>query len=414
MLDLFGNGPVPQVAPTPTATSSAISGPQHDVPETVDPLLVEVLSYPRKHDSVTEAEFQTWLKGRLELAGHKPSLMQLGSFSVEVKRPDGKRSTALFSCHTDTVDMPCAAGQRKTMNYDPNFGLITLANDSVGGCLGADDGAGVWIMLKMIEAKVPGTYIFHRAEECGGLSAKANADKEAKFLKHFEISVAFDRPRDNEIITHQGGLKCASDKFSKALCERLNSKGMDYKPSTNGVYTDNKEYRKLIAENVNVGVGYTGQHGRGEDLDYAHLNALLNACTAIDWDALPVDRNPAEADPTSAYKPYFKQPKAKDSKATNSAKWTSGYFEDDGRSPHWPESYYGDYDDYSYAPKANGKKVKRLFEPTNLTGMDVYSIADHMMSDPEDAAAYVIELQRKVARLQADVAFLEGIAGVGG
>ena len=35
-------------------------------------------------------------------------------------------------------------------------------------CLGGDDGTGVWLMTKLIEAGVPGRYIFHRAEEVGG------------------------------------------------------------------------------------------------------------------------------------------------------------------------------------------------------------------------------------------------------
>jgi hypothetical protein len=126
----------------------------------------------------------------------------------------------------------------------------------------------------------------------GGIGSGALAKKEATWLSHYECAVAFDRPRTHEIITHQRGGRCCSDKFADALAKRLNEKGMAYTRSSNGIFTDTANYRSIIPECTNIGVGYEGHHTRSEQLDYAHANALLDAVCKIDWDALPIDRDP--------------------------------------------------------------------------------------------------------------------------
>jgi len=228
---------------------NSISPISHEVPENVDPLLVTILSWPRKHESVTELEFGQWLTVQLGAFAKEdftltggPQRHQLGSLSFTVLRPDKTRSTTLFSCHMDTVDSICMSGARKKLTYDRTFGLIQLDKDSLGMSLGADDGVGLWMMLRMIEAKVPGTYLFHRGEEVGGLSDKANATHEKMWLSQFEAAVAFDRPGDSEIITHQRcRTECASSKFRHALSAQLNLHEMDYQPSDRGMYTDEFE-----------------------------------------------------------------------------------------------------------------------------------------------------------------------------
>lgn len=215
----------------------------------------------------------------------------------------------MFSCHVDTVD---ASGgqivdgkvQQKSVVYDEGFGLISLDKaNKVGTCLGADDGIGIWLMLKMIEAKVPGTYIFHTGEEVGGLGSRDMLAKQREWLEKFEVAIAFDRPRTDEVITHQGGQECASQKCALALCDRLNKHGFFYKPSNRGVFTDTKVYRGVIAECFNIGVGYQSQHGSNEEQDYGHAVQLLDALCKIDFDSLPIDRDPKKPDPAPAY-PY--------------------------------------------------------------------------------------------------------------
>lgn len=298
------------------------SEPLHEIPQEVDPLLVTILSWPRRHNSFSEFAFCKFLREHITQLGGKPLIMSEGCIVATVYPPlkrEGNTdivpspSTTLFSCHVDTIegtdaDQPKPPANadgnndgepkvvRKKLTYDPNFGLIALDKDSIGGSLGADDGAGVWLMLKMIERKVPGTYVFHRGEELGGLGSKAMAEKYVELLQAYECAVAFDRHDTFEVIYHQGGMKCASLKFTEALCAKLNKQGMKYEPSTRGVFTDTKNYRKLIAECVNIAVGYQSQHGRSESLDYSHLAALLEAVCNMDWDSLPIDRDVTEPD----------------------------------------------------------------------------------------------------------------------
>jgi hypothetical protein len=371
-------------------------------------MLVNILSWPRDHDSENEKMFCDWMKRHLSLK-HAVRIHQEGAFSVTIPIPaekGAKPSSTLFSCHVDTAsDRACKTGERKRLAYDPNFGTIFLEKDSPGGCLGADDGAGVWLMLKMIEQNKPGTYLFHRGEERGGISARAIASKEVPWISQFELAVAFDRPRTNEIITHQGSMECASQKFAKALCAELNKHSMEYKPSDRGVYTDTKEYRRLVAECINVGVGYEGQHGRAETQDYAHLCALLTAILAVDWDALPVDRDPTKPDPAPSYAGW--------------KGWTSP-----GR-----QSSFDDLEDYD-VPVGNGTKkggkakkapappapvhtvstAKEIIE--EMDGMTIDDIRYVLEESPDDALLIMIELMRQRNRLVNDVIALETLLGV--
>ena len=284
----------------------------NDLPQqaTVDPLLTTILSWPRRHDSPSEQKFCAWLRSTIKGVGYTPRIAALGCIVVEVgygvDNPtiDG---LTLFSCHVDTIDPALPPVDvlpkmfTKTLAFDPNFGEIILDKGSLGGSLGADDGVGVWIMLKMIEAKVPGSYVFHRGEELHGLGSAAMLKDESQWLSRHDLAVAFDRPGDYEVITHQGGAECASNKFATALCASLKVCGLDYTPSSRGVFTDTKMYRGVIAECTNLGVGYVSQHSTSESLNYNHAFALMEAAKVIAWDSLPADRDPTKPDPVVAY-----------------------------------------------------------------------------------------------------------------
>lgn len=277
-----------------------------DAPKTVDPTLVKILSWKRPYNSKGEIAFMGWLHSEIKAMGAEFRIGPAGNVIVQVLRKDGKKSNVLFSCHTDTVHWQ--DGEAQGITYDPSFGHIFLDknNPNKGNCLGADDGAGVWLMLRMIADKKPGTYVFHRGEEKGGIGANAMLKEQKEWLQDFDLAIAFDRPGIHEVITHQGGVCCASDKFGDALAAALNKNGeFKYEKSIKGVFTDTKIYRGVIAECVNLGVGYYDQHGPDETLDYNHLIDLLDAVLSIDFDALPVDRDPTKAD---VYTPRNWQP----------------------------------------------------------------------------------------------------------
>jgi hypothetical protein len=276
-------------------------------PAIVDPLLAGILAWKRPYNSTGEMNFMSWLHGELNRRKIKFQVGAGGNVVVIVMRPDKKMSTVLFSCHTDTVHSDCLGGHQK-LCYDASLGHIFLDRDDpmAGSCLGADDGAGIWLMLNMLEAKVPGTYVFHRGEEKGGIGSRIMRDKEQAFLEQYEIAIAFDRKGKHDIITHQGGQRCASDKCGLALAARLKeaSAGLfNYTLCTGGTFTDTKVYRDVIAECFNISVGYEDAHSKDESLDYDHLCRLSQALCKIDFDSLPIDRDPkaVEAAPQYGY-----------------------------------------------------------------------------------------------------------------
>ena len=66
--------------------------------------------------------------------------------------------------------------------------------------LGADDKLGCYIMCRMIEKKVPGLYVFHVGEECGGIGSSHLADKRKDLFKDIDYCIAFDRKGYNDFI----------------------------------------------------------------------------------------------------------------------------------------------------------------------------------------------------------------------
>lgn len=339
----------PTPAPAPVAEPIATADPSAKIfaPTEFKPdlnVLFHILSCKREHDSDHEEEFLEWLTRYIdqmqqggvvddwwwtESPKHFP---ELSNIVVVVTDGDGRdTSKTLFSCHVDTCHSSGYGGYasawksayaedygivdralldneddnpRQELNYDENFGHVFLAESSKGGgnVLGADDGVGVWICLELIRAGVPGTYIFHRGEEVGCKGSRHMRENEQDLLSWFDRAVAFDRPNDYEIITHQRGNRGCSDEFAKALAKAFNNAvpTLKMEPSDRGVYTDTAEYFSLIPECTNIGVGYVDQHSDDEYLDVNHAEAIVEAAVKIDWEALPTKRDPKVVE-TKAY-----------------------------------------------------------------------------------------------------------------
>lgn len=211
---------------------------------------------------------------------------------IVVPKPDGSHSSTLFSCHTDTVHWK--PGKQQVL-HDADLGLIYKDD---GEPLGADDGAGVFILLHMVQNAVPGTYVFHTGEERGGIGSALMADTEPGFIKRFERAIAFDRKGTEDVITHQSVGRCCSNLFAEALAAALNKvdASFSYAPSSLGLFTDTANYVDLIGECTNLSCGYEGEHTSGEMLDLGHLKQLAEAACKVDWDALPSARKAGERD----------------------------------------------------------------------------------------------------------------------
>jgi hypothetical protein len=212
---------------------------------------------------------------------------KVGNVIVPVNMENSK---TMFSCHTDTVH------PKPNLNYENRLVVDnTKQHVFTDGKqqLGADDGVGVWFMLNMIERGIPGLYIFHRAEEIGGVGSEYFAKYHEQYILNLGIQrcVAFDRHYCGDVITHQG-TKCASDEFAQALADALNqTKGFIYEPSDAGVFTDSANYTHLIPECTNISVGYWSQHSVKETLDYGFAVELLERVLLTNWEALPTERD---------------------------------------------------------------------------------------------------------------------------
>ena len=230
-----------------------------------------------------------------------------------IKKEDGTFSNTMFSAHLDTVDRGQYSYSSRTWNattrtYDEDknknkddksikhkFDGDFIQTDGKSN-LGADDKAGVVIMLNLMSENVPGLYYFFMGEEVGcigssNLSRKYEELVENKIIPKVNKCISFDRKGYHSVITEQSGGVCASDGFSKELSDRLNKYGFWFKGDDSGVYTDSAEFIDVIEECTNLSVGYFGEHTTSEKQDIEFLELLSVVLTEIDWESLPIERS---------------------------------------------------------------------------------------------------------------------------
>jgi hypothetical protein len=365
----------------------------------MDKLLETILVTQRAHDSVGERAFINWLKGHLFTLGHKAEELAAGNLRVQV----GDANKLMFSCHTDTCHNQADSNGNlpQKLKYDEDFGLLSLAEPKTA-CLGADDGAGVYVLLKMIEAKVQATYIFHRGEERGGIGSRALLAANPDLLKTFSHCIAFDRGGNDEVVVTQGGAICASTKCGTALATALATAGLPHVISHKGSFTDSKVYRELIPECLNVSVGYKYQHSPEEYLDVKHLEALVAVAVKLDWAALPVDRV-AKADP-APLKYDYKSSLPRGKKQVKAANFDDAYdFEGLPRTPQKQLPFHPRYVE-SLAPKLTLRQ--------EVEAMDLQSFQDWLCTEPDEVQQYVLELRLSEAGAKAQVKAIGQLLGL--
>lgn len=246
--------------------------------------ILSMLSYKRPHGSASEAEFIRIYLDKI------PQGVEIDGFGNHIVQIGESRKVA-WSCHVDTVHRE--SGTQK-LYYDGRY--IRLAPSEKGSrCLGADDGAGVWLLLEMIAANVPGLYIFHRGEEKGGLGSQYIAHNTPELLSETDYIIAFDRKGTGSIITHQLSDRCCSEAFADSLANAL--KLPHLRSDDTGTFTDTAYYTDLVSECTNVSVGYENEHRESEYLDLAWLVRLRDAlCKDFAPSLLKASRTPGESE----------------------------------------------------------------------------------------------------------------------
>lgn len=268
--------------------------------------------YTAHHDTVhkttgMQTDFLSINDGCLTRANNKNLI---GDIVVELS--GDKKETETFSEKRFVYDKV----KRKFLNKKVNVEKVkTLPKPN---CLGADCTTGIFIILKMIDAKVPGIYVIFEDEEIGRIGSKATYDEildaeitfsekgkciwetdfndkpQMKELKELapmswwipftEKMISFDRHGTDSIITKQSGSICASDKFVEELKDVINPslRGFGYDgldADMGGSFTDSYSFIHIISECTNLSVGYKSQHSSAEIQNLSYLTAITLCLT---------------------------------------------------------------------------------------------------------------------------------------
>jgi hypothetical protein len=242
--------------------------------------LAEMLEFQRPAFSVYEEAFIDRYIRPLD-----PEQDAYGNLWLDI----GETPTTLWSSHTDTVHAKAGFQRITTKNGIARLSELNHREGLKPTCLGADCTTGVWLMLEMIDAKVPGRYVFHRAEEIGGKGSSFVAAKTPERLAGINFAIAFDRRGQNEVITRQGFAQTASNTFADSLAEQL---GMGFKKSANGIFTDTANYDHIVPECTNISVGYEHAHSVKEYQDLNFAFRLRDRICKIDTSKLIMARDP--------------------------------------------------------------------------------------------------------------------------
>ncbi len=240
--------------------------------------LLDMLTYRRPAWSKTES---TFIRKYIDTI---PGIICDGFGNRLLLRPD---SRIMIACHTDTVHR--FEGKQRVQ---VKGAIAQLPKCSVSNCLGADDTAGIYAALCLIDAGCPATFVFHRAEEIGGRGSQWLADNYPKWVESHDICLSLDRRGTADIITSQWGGETASHAFAWSLAAALD---MGHSPAE-GIFTDSANYADLIPECSNLSIGYRNEHTARETLDLVYLEAVIQRLITVDWSALTVARDPSTLD----------------------------------------------------------------------------------------------------------------------
>jgi hypothetical protein len=205
-----------------------------------------------------------------------------------------------FKIIGDTDIMFCAHLDTYCYLYDKVYHIIEgdIIKTDGTSTLGGDDKAGVVIMIKMMEAGIPGLYYFFRGEEgvtspSGTWGSRQAIKTRKEFFKDYNKCIAFDRKGNTSIISQQMYSECCSEDFVDSLITEFKNNGLTYRDDDTGMWCDSGVFMELIPECTNISVGYKSEHTYNEEQDIAHLDDLVKACLNINWEGLPTKRDPS-------------------------------------------------------------------------------------------------------------------------
>ena len=272
--------------------------------------LIEMLAYRRASNSKTIRAFE---KRFLRPVFGNPD--SFGNYILSI----GDKPDLAFMAHYDSVHRKGGI-QRVTVTADEWCKLHRDEFES--DCLGADCATGIYLILEMIKAEIPGLYIIHSEEESGCIGSRALVKSNPDWLSTISAAISFDRKTTESIITHQSAGRTASDEFAKSLASILR---LDLCPDPTGSFTDSNEYADDVPECTNLSVGYYSQHTSHEIQDLRFAAVMADRLIEADWSQIEIARKPGDFDlPKRTLSGY------------------SGWWSDDFNSDYGTSSDYGD------------------------------------------------------------------------
>jgi hypothetical protein len=239
--------------------------------------LLDMLRWQRPEGSVAQTVF---CELYLEPVFGKPD--KYGNYVHTILNEDGSFPEVCFTAHHDTVHF--------TGGFQKVEVSLETAYTPDGDCLGADCTTGIFIILEMIDAEVPGQYVIHGGEEIGCVGSSGLIAANPSWLDDVRAVISFDRYGTNSVVTHQMSCRTCSDEFANSLIDILD---LGLTKDKGGVYTDSNEYRDVVSECTNIAVGYDKQHSKYETQDLDFLRALIPALIEADWSQLVFKRDPS-------------------------------------------------------------------------------------------------------------------------
>ncbi|CAG7581735.1 MAG: putative peptidase [uncultured marine phage] len=261
--------------------------------------------YPHGSVGTDEARARDFEKRATKLFDILPQDLQKDDYGNLYKMVGDGSTTVMFTSHLDTATQ--ADGPVKHVRVEESGDDVVKTDGQ--SILGADDKAGSAIMMYMMEKEVPGLYYFFLGEEVGCLGSKWLAKRleddkwiEQDLYKNINKVIAFDRKDYHSVISFQN-TRTASDKFCDELAKRLNAQdeSFKYKTDPTGLYTDSARVAHLYAECTNLSVGYFDQHTKRERQNLDFLVKLAEASVKLDWETLPVERDPKKDNERKSY-----------------------------------------------------------------------------------------------------------------
>jgi hypothetical protein len=193
-----------------------------------------------------------------------------------------------FMAHHDSVHR-----EKGIQKLETTRGYVHLAQaESHSSCLGADCATGIWLILEMVAAGIPGVYVIHADEESGCKGSHKLAGC-VELWAGIDAAISFDRKGTGSIITYQSATRTCSDQFAESLSGIL---GLGMECDTGGSYTDSNEYVDVIAECTNLSVGYYAQHTTRESQDLQFAALLADRLIAADWTRIEIARKPGDTE----------------------------------------------------------------------------------------------------------------------